>query len=70
LQDGRRLTRRVLDPRGEGENPLSDDDLSEKFLANAGPVLGGARAEAAMAALWSAAPGGDLPALRALLVPA
>ncbi|SMH28837.1 MmgE/PrpD family protein [Maritimibacter sp. HL-12] len=70
LNDGRRLTRRVLDPRGEGDNPMSDDDLSGKFLANAGPVLGAARAESALAALWAAGPCGDLPALRALLVPA
>lgn len=70
LRDGRRLTRRVRDPRGEGENPLSDDDLSDKFRANAGPVLGADRAEAALAAIWAAGPGGDLPALRALLVPA
>lgn len=68
LRDGRRLTRRVRDPRGEGENPLSDDDLSEKFLANAGPVLGAARADQALVAIWAAAPGGDMAALRARLV--
>ena len=70
LRDGRRLTRRVLDPRGEGDNPMSDADLSEKFLANAGPVLGPDRAALALAALWAAAPGGDLPGLRDLLAPA
>jgi 2-methylcitrate dehydratase PrpD len=70
LRDGRRLTRRVLDPRGEGENPLSDADISEKFMANAGPVLGSAQAEAVLAVIWATGPGGDLPALRAMLVPA
>ena len=70
LRDGGSLSMRVRDPRGEGDNPLSDDDLGEKFLANAGPVLGDARARAALKALWAVAPGGDLPALRAALVPA
>lgn len=70
LQNGSSLSRRVRDPKGEGDNPLSDADLGDKFLANAGPVLGEARARAALAALWTVAPGGDLPALRAALVPA
>ncbi len=70
LRDGRRLERRVLDPRGEGDNPLSDDELSAKFLDNAGPVLGKDRAERVLGLIWGADAGGDFSALRSLLTPA
>jgi 2-methylcitrate dehydratase PrpD len=44
--DGRRVSSRVEIPRGHWEDPLSDDDLREKFLALAGAALG-SRATAA-----------------------
>ena len=44
--DGRRVSSRVEIPRGHWEDPLSDDDLHEKFLALAGAALG-SRAKAA-----------------------
>ena len=40
LYDGRRYDARVLDPKGEGENPMSDDDLRRKFAVNCEPVMG------------------------------
>ncbi len=40
LRDGRVLEERVLDPKGEGENPMTDDDLSTKFSSNCAPLLG------------------------------
>jgi 2-methylcitrate dehydratase PrpD len=69
LRDGRRLERRVLDPRGEGANPLSDDDLSAKFTDNAGPALGADRAARLLACVWAADPAADLGEVLALLVP-
>ena len=38
--DGRRVSSRVEIPRGHWEDPLSDDDLRDKFLALAGAALG------------------------------
>jgi 2-methylcitrate dehydratase PrpD len=70
LRDGRRVECRVQDPRGEGENALSDDDLSAKFRDNAGPVLGPQRAARLLDLIWAADAGADLAAIRALLVPA
>lgn len=31
LKDGRNLSRRVLDPKGEGDNPMTNDDLYRKL---------------------------------------
>jgi len=53
LTDGRRLETRIRDPRGEGANPLSDEDLDIKFRANCTPLLGAARAEAARGLIWN-----------------
>lgn len=44
FRDGRIAEKRVIDPRGEGENPLTDDDLIAKFQANCAEKLGAARA--------------------------
>ncbi len=52
LKDGRKLAARVLDPKGEGENPMSDDDLVRKFAANCVPVLGSIKSEALLATVW------------------
>ncbi len=67
LADGRRIEKRVLDPRGEGSNPLTDTDLSRKFLDNADSVLGGDRAAQLLDLLWNADRGGDLAAIIGLL---
>jgi len=44
LVDGRVVERRVERPKGEPENPLTWEELSDKFLSLAGPVVGEARA--------------------------
>lgn len=43
-QDGRELTGRIDYARGEPANPLSDQDLADKFIGLAEPVLGGGQA--------------------------
>jgi 2-methylcitrate dehydratase PrpD len=53
LKNGKTLKARVLDPKGEGENPMTDDDLARKFTVNCEPVIGKARSEALMKAVWS-----------------
>ncbi|HWI13664.1 MAG TPA: MmgE/PrpD family protein [Burkholderiales bacterium] len=53
LRSGKTFEARVLDPKGEGENPMTDDDLKRKFAVNCEPVIGKARAEALMHVVWS-----------------
>jgi 2-methylcitrate dehydratase PrpD len=48
--DGRHLRDRVETPRGHWDNPLTDAELTDKFLELAAPVLGNA-APAAVAAV-------------------
>jgi 2-methylcitrate dehydratase PrpD len=52
LKDGRTVAARVLDPKGEGQNPLPDADLERKFRANCEPVLGRNASEAALGTIW------------------
>jgi len=52
LNDGRTLEARVLDPRGEGENPMSDADLEQKFMVNCRPLLGEEKCHLLLAAVW------------------
>lgn len=63
LNDGRRLDARVLDPKGEGENPMSDADLEGKFKVNCEPVIGSAKCRALAEAVWQFDSAGDLGAL-------
>lgn len=71
LADGRVVERRVLDPKGEGANPLGDDDLKLKFLSNAAPILGKDSADQALMLLWNFQGQPDsLARLRALVTPA
>lgn len=51
LMDGSRLERRVDQPYGEPTNPVSDTDITAKFLRLAGPSLG-EHAEAIADRLW------------------
>jgi len=53
LKNGKELKARVLDPKGEGENPMTDEDLKRKFTVNCEPVIGKSRSEALMEAVWS-----------------
>jgi 2-methylcitrate dehydratase PrpD len=63
LRDGRSLERRVLDPRGEGENPMSDDDLRRKFTVNCEPVIGRAKCDRLREVIWNLDTSADVQAL-------
>ena len=60
LKDGRQVARFQPTRKGDPDAPLSDADLSEKFLELAGPAVGDAPAKALLDALWKsrALPGG------------
>ena len=51
--DGRRAEHLQPTRKGDPDLPLSDQELGEKFIELAAPVLGGAAAEALLARLWS-----------------
>jgi 2-methylcitrate dehydratase PrpD len=53
LTGGKSLEQRVLDPKGEGVNPMSDEDLKHKFFVNCEPVAGGARCERLLEVVWA-----------------
>ena len=63
LKDGRVLEERVLDPKGEGENPMTDDDLTEKFIANCESIVGRERSRQLIEAVWRMDRGADLSVL-------
>jgi 2-methylcitrate dehydratase PrpD len=52
LNDGRSFEKRVLDPKGEGENPMTDDDLRRKFTVNCEPVVGSQKCERLLEMIW------------------
>lgn len=52
LNDGRTFDARVLDPKGEGENPMSDADLEQKFTVNCTPLLGADKCRRLLAMVW------------------
>ena len=41
-----------LDPKGEGENPMSDADLDRKFLSNCEPIVGKDKCQRLLEAVW------------------
>ena len=49
--DGRELVRTLDYPKGDPRNPMSDQELDDKFDALADPVMSRARREAAKSAL-------------------
>jgi 2-methylcitrate dehydratase PrpD len=53
MKDGTRLTERVLDPKGEGENPMSDADLERKFLSNCEPIIGKDKCARLLESVWA-----------------
>jgi 2-methylcitrate dehydratase PrpD len=65
LADGRSFEKRVLDPKGEGENPMSDADLKRKFMVNCEPVIGKAKCERIEAMVWGFDEARDMIELRA-----
>lgn len=52
LRNGRQFEARVLDPKGEGENPMTDADLERKFTVNCEPVIGKPRAAKLLDTVW------------------
>ncbi|MFN9491331.1 MAG: hypothetical protein ACK59Y_16330, partial [Betaproteobacteria bacterium] len=59
FNDGSLIEERVLDPKGEGENPMSDDDLSNKFLSNCEPLIGAAKCRELLETVWRFEAGAD-----------
>jgi len=53
LKSGQSFERRVLDPRGEVENPMTDEDLAHKFRANCEPMVGREKCEHVLDRVWS-----------------
>lgn len=52
LRDGTLLAKRVLEPKGEVKNPMTDADLEAKFRANCEPIVGRARCDQIIADVW------------------
>jgi 2-methylcitrate dehydratase PrpD len=53
LHGGQSFEQRVLDPKGEGENPMSDEDLAYKFRSNCEPMVGKAKCDRVLELVWS-----------------
>jgi 2-methylcitrate dehydratase len=51
--DGRELVQQLDFPKGDPRNPLTDDDLEEKFEALSGPVMLPDSCRKAMDAIWT-----------------
>jgi 2-methylcitrate dehydratase PrpD len=62
LRGGKTVDTRIVSPRGEKENPLSDADLIAKFTGNCEPVIGGERAAHVLAQAWRLGDGANLKA--------
>ena len=52
MKNGMTVEKRVLDPRGEGENQMTDEDLAHKFRSNCEPVIGKSRCDELLDAVW------------------
>ncbi len=63
LRDGRTLERHVAHNLGTPDNPMTDEQLEDKLLGLATPVLGSARAEQVAATCWRLL---ELPEVRAV----
>ena len=66
LKDGRALNHQTMAAKGSYENPLTPDEENEKALDLIAPVLGQARAQALLTALWNFDQLKDVRALRRL----
>ncbi|HEY8491891.1 MAG TPA: MmgE/PrpD family protein [Dehalococcoidia bacterium] len=69
-RDGRTLERRVDHPKGDPENPLTEDEVVAKFHAMAAPVTGEARAARYAEAVLGLERLADVTALTAAAAPA
>ncbi|HEX2825072.1 MAG TPA: MmgE/PrpD family protein [Burkholderiales bacterium] len=69
LADGRSFDARVLDPKGEGESPMTDDDLRRKFNSNCEPVIGKAQCERLGEIVWNFEQQTDTQELLRVVIP-
>ncbi|HKA33963.1 MAG TPA: hypothetical protein VKH64_12160, partial [Candidatus Binatia bacterium] len=53
LNDGRSYTNEIIVPKGERANPMSQNDIEEKFLSLATPILGAEGARSVVDAVES-----------------
>ncbi|MDH5536181.1 MAG: MmgE/PrpD family protein, partial [Betaproteobacteria bacterium] len=53
LAGGKTVGKRVLDPKGEGENPMTDEDLKRKFMVNCEAVVGKEKCEPLVEVVWN-----------------
>ena len=60
LKNGATLEKRVLDPKGEGENQMTDEDLAHKLRSNCEPIIGKARCDELLEAVWQLERANDL----------
>ena len=65
--DGSSPTGEIIIPKGEKENPMSVQEVEEKFLSLAAPVLGDAEARSVIGAVQALADRDSLSELLALL---
>ncbi|MBT7943179.1 MAG: MmgE/PrpD family protein [Alphaproteobacteria bacterium] len=68
--DGRRFEHYSPTRKGDPDNPLTDDELAEKFLELCGPVLGATGAGVLLGALWRLEEAADMVSLPIDMVPA
>jgi 2-methylcitrate dehydratase PrpD len=69
LRDGRTLERHVAHNLGTPDNPMTDRQLEEKFVALTGPVLGRARTDELAQVCWKLLELDDIQAVIELAVP-
>ncbi|WP_327745927.1 MmgE/PrpD family protein [Streptomyces europaeiscabiei] len=69
LKDGRALTLLGENPKGHPRNPMTDDEISAKFLGQVEPRLGEDRAEELLQCIWSLEEQPSLERLFTLMVP-
>lgn len=67
LRNGSSYTSEIIIPKGEKENPLSVQEVDEKFLSLAEPVLGDAKARSVIGAVQALADRDSLNELLAFL---
>lgn len=66
LKSGNVITLHKANPKGHPGNPMSDDEIAQKFLKQAEDVLPGAQARALLGQLWELEKLRDIEALLAL----
>ena len=69
MNDGTTHRETVMKPKGDPGNPLSPEEIAEKFRGNCAETLGAAQTEALLMAVRSLPRAPDLGALSELLAP-